>query len=241
MAKQRSPNCPTIALREALDRGRMVYAKEHTHPAARSVIAADLGFSGISGASATVIGALRQYGVLEGRGEEMRISEDALAAFELPADSMEYSAAIKRLAFHPALFGELHEQFGDRPPGEANLRHLLIKKRFLPDTADDVIRTYRENLEFIQSRNSQFVGAEEQSRGTVSDSNPARVRDSANPAPDAPSRPGGIENRSFCWPLSKDVTAEVRFSGAGALSSLHFERLRRYLELAKETWGDAIE
>ena len=39
--------------------------------------------------------------------------------------------------------------------------------------------------------------------------------------------------RVFSWPLSKDVSAEVRLSG-GEIRSSHLEHLRKYLELAKD-------
>lgn len=39
--------------------------------------------------------------------------------------------------------------------------------------------------------------------------------------------------RVFSWPLSKDISAEVRLSGAEEIKPAHLERLRQYLELAK--------
>jgi hypothetical protein len=154
--KLRSPNCPTISLQEALGKARKVYEEEHTHPAAKEVIAQDLGYSGISGPSASVIGALRQYGIMEPSGDGLRISDDAVSVFELPEDSPERIAALARLAFKPALFEELRQQFGDRPPGEGNLRHLLIKKGFLSNTADEVIQAFRENLELAGTQSVEY-------------------------------------------------------------------------------------
>lgn len=235
MAKGRSPNCPTITLKEALERGRRVYAQEHTHPADREVVAKDLGYSSLSGASATMIGALRQYGVLDGRGGGLRVSDDAVTAFEMPVGSSEYGEAVNRMAFQPSLFNELREQFGDRLPGEANLRHLLIKKGFLPDTADDVIRTYKDNWDLVRSTNGEYNRADEQPmRATASDR--LETSDSVQLALKPAVGHSGSSTHIFSWPLSKDITAEVRFTGPGELSPSHFERLRKYLELAKETW-----
>jgi hypothetical protein len=159
--KLRSPNCPTISLADALAKARKVYDEEHTHPAAKEVIAQDLGYSGISGPSASIIGALRQYGILEASGDGLRISDDAVAAFELPENSPERTSALGRLAFKPTLFEELRQQFGDRPPGEGNLRHLLIKKGFLSNTADEVIQAFRENLELAGTSKPEYNGTKE--------------------------------------------------------------------------------
>jgi hypothetical protein len=166
----RSPNCPGISLRDALQRARKIYEEEHTHPADRLVIAKDLGYAGISGASATTIGALRQYGVLEDAGDGLRISEDAVAAFELPETSDGKHDAMVRMAFNPPLFNELRAQFPNSLPGEANLRHVLIKRGFLPKQADDVIQAYRENFELVGGAVTEYNKAGEVMKETVSSS-----------------------------------------------------------------------
>jgi hypothetical protein len=149
MSKGRSPNCPQISLEDALARARAVYKAEHTHVAERQVIASDMGYKSLNGASLTVIGALRQYGLLEDAEGGMRVSADAVAVIELPDSESEHKKALHRLAFNPGLFNELKEQFGEHLPSEANLRHSLIKKGFMPKAADDVIRVYRENIELV--------------------------------------------------------------------------------------------
>ena len=160
MANQRSPNCPPISFAEAAEKARRVYEREHTHAADKKVIAEDLGYSSISGASATTIGALRQYGLLEAAGDGLRISDDAVAFFELPNGDTERSLAIRRLAFRPPLFEELRSQFGDQIPSEANLRHILIKRGFLPKKADEVIHVYRENYRLVGAGDGEYNEAE---------------------------------------------------------------------------------
>jgi hypothetical protein len=155
--RQRSPNCPGISLNEALQRGRKVYDEEGRAPAERPVIAKDMGYAGISGASATLIGALRQYGVLESAGTGMRISDDAITVFELSNDSPERIEAIKRMAFAPPLFEELRQQFPERPPREQNLRHILIKKGFSSKQADEVSQAYRDNFELVGAHLTQYT------------------------------------------------------------------------------------
>jgi hypothetical protein len=53
--------------------------------------------------------------------------------------------------------------------------------------------------------------------------------------------PGSRPNPStFIWPLSKDITAQVTFSG-GEVRAAHLERLAKYLELAKGALETAEE
>lgn len=52
----------------------MVYAKDHLNQVPKAVIAEHMGYKGLSGASLPILSALNQYGLLEGRGDETRVS-----------------------------------------------------------------------------------------------------------------------------------------------------------------------
>ena len=131
MPKHRSPNCPQITFLEAIEKGRKVYQKEHTHATPNTVVAADLGYTSLNGRSLTQLGALRQYGILEGSGDALRVTDDAVVYFEMD-DGPEKDAAIQRMIFAPTLFAELKENL-THLPSEGNLRHSLITKGFLLD------------------------------------------------------------------------------------------------------------
>jgi hypothetical protein len=153
--RMRSPNCPGISLRDALQRARKIYDEEGRSPADRLVIAKDLGYAGISGASATLIGALRQYGILESFGNGMRISDDAMTVFELPNNSPDKLECLQRMAFTPPLFLDLKSEY-PQLPGENNLRHILLKKGFTSKQADDVSQAYRDNFELVAGNDSGY-------------------------------------------------------------------------------------
>jgi hypothetical protein len=152
-----------------------VYEREHTHAADKKVVAEDLGYSSISGASATTIGALRQYGLLEAAGDGLRISDDAVAFFELPKGDVERVSAMRRLAFKPPLFEELRAQFGDQIPSEANLRHILIKRGFLPKKADEVISVYRENYKLVGASDAEYNEGEASAMNVTQEPNVTRA------------------------------------------------------------------
>lgn len=152
MAKGRSPNYPQIPLDEACERARKVYKAEHTHVAAREVVAKALGYSSMNGSALAALSTLRQYGLLAQTGDGLRISDDAVSVLELPTGDVERNAALRRLAFTPPLFRELSEKFGEKLPSDVNMRHFLIKdKKFLPNAAEQLIRVYRANLEIVGS------------------------------------------------------------------------------------------
>jgi hypothetical protein len=156
MPNQRSPNCPQITFQEAIEKGRILYDKEYTHPAAREVVAQSLGYSGINGRSLSMIGALRQYGIIEGSGDAQRISDDAVSFYVLE-DGAEREQALMRMLFHPPFFAQIHAEFGDDLPSESNLKHYLMRNGFLPKAAEDVIKVYRENIRLVKDLPQRYT------------------------------------------------------------------------------------
>lgn len=241
MAKLRSPNCPTMTLQDALDRGRKVYSKEHTHTANRAVVAGDLGYSGVSGASATVIGALRQYGILEGRGDDMRISDKAVDIYELPEGDPERNRAMSILCYSPPLFRELYDQYKERLPGDGNLRHTLIKKGFLPETADEVIETYKENLKFVGNHVAEYNKEDDDEESENEMTPAAEARPQAGKTPPPPSPPASL-NRTPVGseiPVAKDCVMGV--AATGRVTQEGIEKLIAYLGLIKGSFPNENE
>src|SRR5258708_445820 len=121
MAKVRSPNYPSTPLGTALESIRKAYMLEHRNKMSRDTLAKHLGYTTLNGRALSKIGAVRAYGLLEGSGDELRISDDAVIGLAAPIGSPEKSAALSRLAVRPALFQELRKQFPDTLPSEENL------------------------------------------------------------------------------------------------------------------------
>jgi len=146
--RTRSPNYPSLSLPEALDKVRLIYQNQHTHGAPREVVVKSMGYAGINGASATAISALSKYGLLEGRGDEIRVSDRAMR-FLNPLNDQERSEAIREAAKEPALFQELTEKFPGPLPNEEVLRNYLIRNGFAPAAVSGVILAYRETLAYV--------------------------------------------------------------------------------------------
>ena len=147
--RTRSPNYPSLSLPEALDKVRLIYQIQHTHGAPREVVVKSMGYAGINGASATAISALSKYGLLEGRGDEIRVSDRAMR-FLNPLNDQERSEAILEAAREPLLFQELTEKFPGPLPNEEVLRNYLIRNGFAPAAVSGVILAYRETLAYAE-------------------------------------------------------------------------------------------
>ncbi|MCH9020705.1 MAG: hypothetical protein IIA73_10135 [Proteobacteria bacterium] len=151
----RSPNYPAISLPDALDKVSALYKSQHTHAGPREVIVRGMGYSSLNGASMSAISALHKYGLLEGRGDEIRVSERAMRILH-PESQEEHALAIQEAASEPNLFAELDERFPGVVPNEELLRNYLLRRKFAPGAVSVAILAYRETKELVQAESSGY-------------------------------------------------------------------------------------
>lgn len=147
----RSPNYPAISFPDAIERVKLVYKQENKHPADKEVVAKAIGYGSWNGGSSVVVSALLKYGLLEhtGKNSQLRVSADAIDILLHHPGEPDRVKAVRKLAFMPTLFNELHSTYGDIVPSDHNLTVSLVKKGFNPKTVDGVIRSYRGTIEFV--------------------------------------------------------------------------------------------
>src|SRR5258708_14276015 len=230
----RSPNYPQLTLSEAIEKVRMGFSVEHFHSTSREVIAKDIGYQGLNGASLTAIAAMRHYDLLQNEGDGLRISDDAVSLFELPKDDLLRQRALVRVALAPPLFAELFREFGDLLPSEATLRHWLIKRGFMSKAADEVIRIYRENFELADGAIQRYAGpdgkVEEESMPRQQTESPSQT-----PQPTKTVYQGAmrlsvpVQARTYAFDISipREVKGELRL--IGEFSHEDLERLKKAL------------
>jgi hypothetical protein len=146
-----------MSLADAIERLRIIYDKQRRYPTTRDVLAKLLGYGGINGASATVLSALGKYGLLEGHGEQLRVSEMGQDLILHRSGDPEYDVALREAAFKPAFFRELRDQYPDGLPHEHSLRAMLIKRGFNPKVIDSAVRAYRDTIEFVSAETGDFA------------------------------------------------------------------------------------
>jgi hypothetical protein len=131
-----------MSLGPALDAVRPAFDKENRNKMSRSVLAKHLGYTSLNGRALGKIGALRAYGLIEGSGDELRITDDAVKALMAPQLSTERLDALGRLANRPSLFQELRKDFPDTMPSLDNLQYALVKRQFTADAAEKAAKSY---------------------------------------------------------------------------------------------------
>ena len=150
---------PIIGLGDAILRAKAIYEREHLSTLSAPVAAEAMGYKGINGASLRMIAALRQYGLIEGRAEDVKISKDAQTLIIDDPSSADYMAAIRRVAINPPIFSELRKQF----PGAASDRNIAVyleKKGFKPDAAADAAKNFKETMALVPE-DFEVYGVEE--------------------------------------------------------------------------------
>lgn len=160
MARARSPEYPAIGLKEAVERAKMIYDKDYQNRLPKAVIASHMGYKGLSGASLPILSALAKYGLLEGRGDETRISDLAIAIIAHAPGSPERAAALRQAAKSPDLFAELDGRFPDGKASDQAIRSYLLTSKFIPGAADAAIRSYRDTKQFVEGESKGYNGEE---------------------------------------------------------------------------------
>jgi hypothetical protein len=148
MAKVRSPNFPVVDLPTAIEAVGKIYAKEKRGKFPKESAARHLGYTSINGRSLGMIAALRAYGLLDGRGNDLVVTQDAIALLEAPQDSHDRLEALERAISSPPMFQRIMEQY---PSGTSpqTLKWWLIQQGFNPDGAEKATSTYLTTRELV--------------------------------------------------------------------------------------------
>jgi hypothetical protein len=192
-----------------------------------------MGYRSLNGKSLGILSAAIKYGLLEGRGDDHRVSDLALEIIAHSANTPERARAIAEAATRPELFAELDGRFQDGRVSDAAIRSFLLTRKFIPQAADIVVRSYRETKEFIA-----------QERGDDGIEFPKPVAQRVLAIPYSPGRDfagtrQGMDTRTLAGereylrgPLSRN--ASYRLLVAGEIGSDEIDKIMKILTLQKE-------
>ncbi|MDQ3692285.1 MAG: hypothetical protein M3464_01475 [Chloroflexota bacterium] len=209
--KQRSPNYPAINLAEAIARLKKIYEKQRRYPTTREVLVQLMGYKSLNGASATVVSALSKYGLLEGQGDQLRVSEMGENLALHRRGDPEYAAALQTAALLPSFFRELRDQYPGGLPSEHSLRAALTRRGFTSKAIDSAVRAYRDTIEFVDAELGSSV-AEPPGQSTPGVAMQAHQQPATNPPsdPTAPVPPPG--QRAVVIPVAVNEWATLHAS-----------------------------
>lgn len=169
--QRRSPSFPVIPIDEALDRIRQVYDKDGQASTTFEAVLEHMNYAAKNkgGRAGRVVSALKQYGLLDERGGQYRVSDKAFHILEMPDELPEKARMIKEAALSPPMFRKILKQNNGNLPSDTTLRYyLLSKERFNKDSAEDFIRVLRRTKELVNPLPEDYTDGEESEGGELS-------------------------------------------------------------------------
>lgn len=243
----RSPSYPQITLGKCIEFIKSIYKGAHRSTIDTNTLIDLMGYSSKSGRSLAAVGALKQFGLIEGRDDSIRITQDALTLLE-PISEQEYTSKYKEVALNPPLFRELYDEFGGTSVSETVIRSIAVRKfNFTGTGAERLTRSYLETMQSVQdissthstspedNENEPEKDAQQNKPSITRQSKHTEQADSVNQAKASAIKEPSDHN-TLQFSLSKETSARVEFSGP--LTKTAIERLIKHLELSAEIYED---
>ena len=250
----RSPNFPALSLGDAVDAIKRVHAAEGRSKAPRLSIVKPLGYTSINGRSLGVLAALKAYGLIEGRGDEQRISQEGFILANAPPDSAEYREALLASFRAPSAF----QRFTDEDEGASpdTLKWKLQKSGFQADSAERLVRIYRESRELVNATTGAYEtnGSGDETPDETPPMHPVfdEMMSGAFGPPKRGERskaapPSGVATMELGMGVHERVlqsgmlskTASYRVVVSGLVGVAEIDRLLRKIEMDKEILADS--
>jgi hypothetical protein len=220
-----------MTLNDAIERIRRVYKRQQTHAEAPEVIAQALGYTTLNGASKGVIATLKQYGLLEAAGNGLRVSDQSVSILELPDSDPDRQRVLSTIMLNPAVCAELHRGFGDELPPNAKL--VLVKKGFTPKAADEIVRIYRSNFQFVNG-DAQADAQMKDSKGVTSHSNrPLRTPEPQEYVFETRREMAGSD-QTLLFKIAESTEARIQLQGVVTQQAIR--KLIAFLELSVDAF-----
>ena len=160
--RHRSPNYPSVGLKEAITRTEN-YMKVNFKAAALPEAAAKaIGFSSAHGSAMSVLAALKKFGLMEDKDGRVVPTQRGIEIVNLPKTDERRLKAIRDAAVRPPLYAELLEQYKATkiPSDEVLEGELTTYKGFSANAAKEFIKGFRETLEFAGLSNGVVLDSD---------------------------------------------------------------------------------
>lgn len=154
--KSRSAAYPSSSLSEAVEHLKKIHKDLGKGPYDRDSAAKSIGYSGVSGASASKIAALAHYGLIQRIGSGY-IETELGTRIALSIDQEEESDALLEAFKSPTLFSKLFSDFGGKAI-PAKLEIILVRQyRITEQASKDAAKAFRESAEFVGILKNGFL------------------------------------------------------------------------------------
>jgi hypothetical protein len=229
----RSPQYPTISLRQAIERVKLLIQKVGKAGAKRDRLVFDIGFHTPHGEAISVVATLKKFGLIEPMGDTFAPSERAIDIIDRAPTDARRVQAIKDAALSPQIYRELYAPYRETGlPADSVLQDYLKKKGFNPKVIRLALKNFKETLSFA---NISTTG-----QSNMTDTDNGRQLPSTNP----PSKDVLSTDRVRRYPMEisipRNVRAELHIIG-GEFRKDDVERLKKQFGRLIEALSEAFQ
>ena len=148
--RQRSPNYPSVGLKEAIERTEAFMKVNGKAGAAPEIAARHIGFASAHGLAMSVLAALKKFGLMEDKDGRIAPTQRAIEIVSLPKTDERRLKAIREAAVLPQIYADLIEQYRATglPHDDTLEGELKAYKGFNPNAVKDFLKGFRETLDF---------------------------------------------------------------------------------------------
>jgi len=148
--RHRSPNYPTVGLREAVTRVRKLYEADGKAGAPSELAAVHIGFAKPHGQAMSVLAALKKFGLLSEVNGRWVPSQRAIEILNLPETDERRQRSLRDAALSPEIYRQLVEAHKDTgwPKNDVLESELVTYRNFNPNSVGEFVKELRDSLEF---------------------------------------------------------------------------------------------
>jgi len=227
---ERSPRFPFIPLEKALERANQFYEHERRGAAPYEAAVQHWGYSQTSSGAMQTLAALKNYGLLDGPRNGLRLTELALRIIlDRRPDSAERLTFMRQASLTPVIAAEVQSRWPDGLPSDATLNHYLVLDRgFNEATARKAIEIIKQNQLLTESSESYGISPSEKTKGDgdmvqrTAEIGGRATGISPAPVPKNGTQPPSAQTVVDRVTAPSGVTIELRFSGVPTKSVYAF-------------------
>jgi hypothetical protein len=162
MKRQRSPNYPTVGLREAIDRTKRFITANGKAGAMPAIATKLIGFASAHGQAYSTLSALKKFGLLEEKDGRVVPTQRGMEVVSLPDADPRRLKAIRDAAISPTIYAEVLEQYKDTniPNDDTLAGELVAYKGFNPNGVKEFLKAFRETIEFAGLSDLTVLGSD---------------------------------------------------------------------------------
>jgi len=164
--RHRSPSYPSLTLSESVKRAHSFYENEGKHAAPVSAAVKHWGYSPKSSGGMKAISSLKAYGLMKDSGavsdRVVSLTDEGLAILRDEREfSPERDAYLKQASMKPKIISNLLNEYPDRMPSYETLSYFLTSRDYNPNAVSDIIKVYKDALNYINFDSETQVGDED--------------------------------------------------------------------------------